>query len=108
IRVSDSADESPPQCGCEHRVLHDLFLQCVHLVVDHQGGLPPGRQRRRCRAAGERGGDATKVRPRWEQYMTAMEVSEPVSVLELVDQLEDAVTGARRLPLSANVVVNAD
>ena len=40
--------------------------------------------------------------------MTAMEVSEPVSVLELVDQLEDAVTGARRLPLSANVLVNED
>jgi len=40
--------------------------------------------------------------------MTTMEVHEPVSVLELVDQLEDVVTAARRLPLSANVVVNED
>lgn len=40
--------------------------------------------------------------------MTAMEVQQPVSVLEIVDQLEDVVTSARRLPLSANVVVNED
>jgi len=40
--------------------------------------------------------------------MTTMEAHESVSVLALVDQLEDAVTGARRLPLSPNVVVNED
>jgi vacuolar-type H+-ATPase subunit H len=36
------------------------------------------------------------------------DVQQTESVLELVDQLEDMVAGARRLPLSASVVVNED
>ncbi len=31
-----------------------------------------------------------------------------LSALDIVDELEDIVTGARRLPLSANVIVNED
>ena len=35
-------------------------------------------------------------------------VEQSASVLELIDQLEEMLTGARRVPLSANVVINED